>query len=548
LVGNVSPLDSYQRFKNLNDKWIATNNYKTFTLFQDLNMNDRAGRYIGDKIIVDINTAKDTLKTALNAKVEQIIITLFKENGFEVFMTPSYINFYGVPTPTGNDTSEKEFRGTKFANDLFGTNTEVDYQDSRTKLVATYTQGTSQYLKFKTAYNGFKDDSFDLGNNTQPLNEDQSNKTDYGLTNKVVGIAVDFALQQQSIFTNIQVSQDNGKATSESNRVNYEMANLSNGTKSSIQSSSLFNTYLNRAYQATIECMGNAMIQPNMYFILRNVPLFAGTYLIQSVSHVVNETDFKTTFVGSRQRVPEYPIENLYIQSVKSQFLTKLKNKTNKKQSAKTVVNTTNQENNDVINTLASFKTASPQNNCTPLDAYTGYSNKLPEEIIIDYFTLKTAFLSSNASAVMRKAIFSIFILESKPTETQISAFDYNFAGIKLDVNWQGELKNFLSKNYVCLSINNVIETYAVFPNTLSCINFVNAKFKASFERKINNITDKNVFATDFARAYIENFQTTKVNESPDIFEEFRNNNPDAYQNMITKVESAFEILNALNL
>jgi hypothetical protein len=225
-----------------------------------------------------------------------------------------------------------------------------------------------------------------------------------------------------------------------------------------------------------------------------------------------------------------------------------IKNKTNKKQSAKTVVNTTNQENNDVINTLASFKTASPQNNCTPLDAYTGYSNKLPEEIIIDYFTLKTAFLSSNASAVMRKAIFSIFILESKPTETQISAFDYNFAGIKLDVNWQGELKNFLSKNYVCLSINNVIETYAVFPNTLSCINFVNAKFKASFERKINNITDKNVFATDFARAYIENFQTTKVNESPDIFEEFRNNNPDAYQNMITKVESAFEILNALNL
>lgn len=548
IVGDVTPLDSYQRFKNLNDKWIATNNYKTFTLFQDLTMNDRAGRYIGDKIIVDINSVKNLLKGALDKKLEYIIRTLFLDNGFQVFVVPSYVNFYGVPTPTGNDTNEREYRGTKFSNDLFGIFTEVDYQDSRTKMVATYTQGASQYAKLNTNYNGYKDDSFDAGYQTNVLNEDQTNKKDYGLTNKIVGIAVDFGLQQQSVFTNIQVSQDIGKSTSESNRVLYETANIRNGVKSAIQSSSNFNTYLNRSYQATIECMGNAMIQPNMYFILRNVPLFAGSYLIQSVSHVITESDFKTTFIGTRQRVPEYPIDNLYTQSVKTQFLNVLKSSANKKQASKTTVNTTNQQNNDVTNTLSNYKSASPQNNCTPLDSYAGYSNKLPQEIIIDYFTLKTAFLSSNAGAVMRKAIFSIFIIESKATESQISAFDYNFAGITLDINWQGELKNFLSKNYVCLSTNNVIGTYAVFPNTVSCINFVNAKFKSSFERKINNITDKSVFAVDFARAYIENFQTTKVNDSPDIFEEFRTNNPEAYQNLISKVESAFEILRALNL
>jgi hypothetical protein len=46
--------------------------------------------------------------------------------------------------------------------------------------------------------------------------------------------------------------------------------------------------------------MGNVMIQPTMYFYLKNIPMFKGTYWITEVSHVIKNGNITTTFKGSR--------------------------------------------------------------------------------------------------------------------------------------------------------------------------------------------------------------------------------------------------------
>jgi hypothetical protein len=54
--------------------------------------------------------------------------------------------------------------------------------------------------------------------------------------------------------------------------------------------------------------MGNAMIQPTMYFNLRYVPMFTGAYWITSVVHTISPQDFTTSFSGVR--ISKYAFPN----------------------------------------------------------------------------------------------------------------------------------------------------------------------------------------------------------------------------------------------
>jgi hypothetical protein len=54
--------------------------------------------------------------------------------------------------------------------------------------------------------------------------------------------------------------------------------------------------------------MGNAMIQPMMYFQLDNIPMFHGAYLITKVRHNIKPNYMSTTFTGSRVKASKLPI------------------------------------------------------------------------------------------------------------------------------------------------------------------------------------------------------------------------------------------------
>ena len=136
-----------------------------------------------------------------------------------------------------------------------------------------YVDKPSQQTNNTSKLNGYPDDGLDITNCAgNPIVVSEERKRNYSLENKVVGFVVDFSLQNQGVFKRISVGQDLGKATSESLQAEYNLTQSSAGIKTSTQSVSLYNIYKTRSYNASVEMLGNVMIQPSMYFVLRNIP------------------------------------------------------------------------------------------------------------------------------------------------------------------------------------------------------------------------------------------------------------------------------------
>jgi hypothetical protein len=93
--------------------------------------------------------------------------------------------------------------------------------------------------------------------------------------------------------------------------------------------------------------MGNAMIQPTMYFNLRYVPMFSGPYMIQKVNHSITPGHFETTFEGIRQPTASLPKVDNYIQSLKTTLLQSIieKNKKDRQEKEKEIKSGTNNTN-----------------------------------------------------------------------------------------------------------------------------------------------------------------------------------------------------------
>jgi hypothetical protein len=67
--------------------------------------------------------------------------------------------------------------------------------------------------------------------------------------------------------------------------------------------------------------MGNVMIQPTMFFYLKNVPLFRGSYWITEVSHDIKPGTITTKFTGSRIPLSSLPDpKDSFTSSYKSYF------------------------------------------------------------------------------------------------------------------------------------------------------------------------------------------------------------------------------------
>jgi len=555
--GMQTKVEYYELFKAINDKWIAGNNYNSETLFEDFLFLDRANRNVGDKVIVDVFKVKNYLKSNQKANVYTIASSIIQDHNFVIFSIPSYVNFYNVQTPGQDPQAENEF---EFANKLFGQYTEVDYQSSKPKIVCLYSEKPSEQLNNQGKFNGYNDDSFNLGLSTNnPLIECQTSKettNDYGLSNKVVGFSVDFGLQNQGVFENVQVSQDLGKATSESLQMEYDMANLSKGVKSSTQNVSLYNIYKNRSYKATVTAFGNAIIQPTMYFVLRNVPLFSGPYLIDEVSHVITNGNFKTTFTGTRQRIYTLPLQNQLLEVIRNSFITKLINDAvNKKEVNKGLTSNIITEKNDISNSISAELTVSPNQTCTPISDYSTYENILPVEFISDFVTIKNSVVSSLSSksdaANMNKVVFTLFYLATANSDG-FKYYNYNLATIPLGGSiskWGGDLPKLFNQQYTCLtSADNQSTSYATFPSVTNCVNFCYDKYKDYFTVGITDFEDENVFVSGFTKTWIERFPQDRLSETPNIYDNYRTGNTTQFNYLKTKVTDCYNIMKSMGI
>jgi hypothetical protein len=499
LEGPQTKLEYWESFKALNDKWISGNDFKTKTLFEDVLLMDRANRNIGDKVLIDVNKLKNRL-TDINVKTSMLtfVQTILVENNFVVMNIPSYVNFYNVQDAVKNPVPKPD--GTlEFANTMFGTFLNVDYRNSSAKMVCFYAGKPSEQPDFKNNANvRFKGDSFDLRRaSDNPLIEDQIDKNDWDKSNKVVGFNVDVGPQNQSIFHGFQIDQSAGQATAESLQQTDELVKQSSGKAAGTQNISLYNLYKNRSYACTVSMMGNAMIQPTMYFNLRHVPMFSGAYMIQEVNHSIGPGTFETVFKGIRQSISNLPEMDSYIQTLKTNLLTSIieKNKQDKqaaiKENGTKGTNVISQANDTVKEASTNpANSVATNSDCKPtITNYVKYDNvDTPTTTKSKYNDAISTIIAQTDDQRLRYLVFAAIYLGSS-NGTQLETKENNYSGVDLLQNWGQAGDSYFNKQYYCTSSNI---PYSIFSDLSKHIEFLIARWKDR-TKQLPEITAKEI-------------------------------------------------------
>jgi hypothetical protein len=516
LEGEQTRYELWDLFKTINDTWISGADFKSKTLFEDVLLMDRASRDVGQKVYVDIFKLKDLIESATyKNSLLDLVQTILVNNNFVNFTLPAYANFYNV-RDVGKNTSPKPEGTLEFANTLFGTFLNVDYRETSAKFLCLYANKPSQYLAMNDNVDyRYRDDAFDLRRATDnPLLENQEGKTNWDKSNKVVGFNVDIGPQNQQIFKQLDVSQDPGLPTSESLEVLNSMANLDRNRAGYSQSVSLYNLYKNRSYKCSIDMMGNALMQPMMYFNLRNVPMFSGPYMITKVSHRISENGFDTTIEGQRQPFYSIPkIEN-FIQSLSTKILENVKERI--QQTDKTTNATTNNvisESSEITNTTNVATSLSTNQNCDDklIETYKSYTTETATATEINISdAIKTINDRVNQIGDKNKSlgflIYSIMSLKT-PLSVVFKNYNHNYGRVPLTFPYSGSESKFKNK-YFCDNLNTPM---AIFETFVDFVDFMISKYKGQIT-KLNDYGYQTNQSSAIVKFYIIHYPNTKDN------------------------------------
>ena len=294
-------IELYNYFKAINDKWIAGNSIGQRLLMDEFLFLDKANRDIGDRLYLDLDRLVDVVdEKNINQNLYGAISMMIQGTGLDMRPLPSYVNFYG----TNFSHTAKLTPSKNVAKNIFGTFLEVDYQESSPKIVIQLVGLNSKHPDIVNKKYKFNDDSFDLSNvNNNPLiitTNQAFTLNDLSKSNKVVAFEVSFGDQNQSIFKGVQLDQSTIKETSASMYALEQLGRSESGAGAYNVDIGLFDYYRQASYSCEVTCMGNVMIQPTMFFYLKNIPMFKGSYWITEVSHDIKPGTITTKFTGSR--------------------------------------------------------------------------------------------------------------------------------------------------------------------------------------------------------------------------------------------------------
>jgi hypothetical protein len=501
--GQQSKVENYEVFKALNDKWVAGGDYKTKTLFEDMMFLDRASRNIGDTIIIDIFDLQSMLgKNAYSESMSvfTLISGILIKNNFTVMPLPAYVNFYNVQDVTGLNIPQKTQGSLEFANSMWGTYLNVDYRNSGPKMICFYAGKPSQYLDLPKGNFRFRDDSFEMKRASEnPLIEDLKDKKDFGLSNRCVGFNVEIGTRNQNVFYSFSVSQDAGKATSEAINAQLNMIDQASGRNVATQNVSLYNLYKNRSYTCTIQCLGNALLQPTMYFNLQHVPMFNGPYMITDISHNITPGNFETTITGVRQGIFDLPAIDSFLQSINKNLLTKIEQAVlNKKDATPAPGATTDQSKASKIIQEAK-STLQAQNACknklNPIYTEQGWDSSTGVLTPLDPQKIKEAIVNKTSDTYLQTIIYTICyvrVFQGTKDNGSFAGYDNNFATVTLDLDYGNNNIYFSQtpRTYSCLDVQSGTATkvenilpIAKFQDIGKFIDFMISKLSANIQR-----------------------------------------------------------------
>ena len=295
-------LQIYNYFKNINDKWVAGNSDgKAFNvcgsssdggstnknLIEYFKFIDRGWRPIGSEAVINLNSFL-SLGNNQDTSVYLFMSKLLRDSNFLFQILPTYINY------KSKDDIVKIFRP----------QTTLETNDSSGPIYCCiYVGGASQVLDIKETNNYyFNNDGFAFKNGQLPTDISDSNKAkDGGDDFSLVAFRVAFGAQNQTIFKNVSLNQQEHKETGEYFRAVSDLIDKRGATQKTYQGTDLLKLFKTRSYTCKVDALGCMNIQPLMYFDLQNVPFFNGAYLITSVTHSITPNHMTTNFQGVRQ-------------------------------------------------------------------------------------------------------------------------------------------------------------------------------------------------------------------------------------------------------
>ena len=254
----------------------------------------RSFKDIGNELFIDPTPIANTIGDNPNSTAISLISMLLSDNKFEFIALPTFINY------KDDDMLKSVF-------------TPMQYSEAITScgptFVCVYTGQKSNKLDiFKSKY---PNDGFDLRcNNGSP---DASIPSDFSeplndYEDPVSVFVVNYSQQNQNIFKDISLDQSEFTETEESLKIVQDISTKGFENNPSIGGQNMYNVYAVRSYTAEVEMLGNAMIQPMMYFQLNNIPMFHGAYMIIRTRHNIRPNHMTTTFTGTRIKAIESPI------------------------------------------------------------------------------------------------------------------------------------------------------------------------------------------------------------------------------------------------
>jgi hypothetical protein len=319
-------LNIYRTLKAIYDKWIGgvgslnqvifqggtgrLDNDKKFAISRGRNEPALIDSYrfvtrsfedIGDKFYINLTRMRDLMVgDKASESVYSIITRLLSDNNFDFIALPSYVDYNKVEEVesifrpyTYAESANLASVGPSFVCVYVGQgSTKLDFDDD----------GDSEYPH--------PNDGFDFSE-TGPMPKDFDVRPNQ-FEDMGVAFKVNYGHQNQNIFKDLNLDQSEFTETAESLKIIDEIAKgPSSGNKTYI-GQNLYNVWSVRSYKAGIEMLGDAMIQPMMYFQLDNIPMFHGGYLITRVKHKIVPNNMVTTFSGVRTKYTATPLITAY--------------------------------------------------------------------------------------------------------------------------------------------------------------------------------------------------------------------------------------------
>ncbi len=271
----------------------------------------RSFRDIGDQLYINPLPINEILLHNANSSSYDLISKTLSSNNFNFQPLPNFINFNDEKVMTSI------FKPFSYIQD------EIPQGACGPSFVCVYVGQTSKHLdygapeRFADGHSSkYPNDGFDLRCNGSSISVESPKDFISGqyaeYEEPVSAFVVKYSQQNQNIFKDIQLDQSEFTETDESLQIQDELSQKGTEHNRAIVGQNIYNVYAVRSYTAKVEMMGNAMIQPMMYFQLDNIPMFHGAYMITKVSHSIRPHNMSTNFTGVRIRYPETRLIDSY--------------------------------------------------------------------------------------------------------------------------------------------------------------------------------------------------------------------------------------------